>query len=92
MHAESEVADKHASELTSSVLAQCFCSELFKLCTMGFKENISSAHQFYCFIVRLKRLTWQQLNVSFVLFLHMPLHLYLQTISYRSSFNFLYNS
>ena len=88
MHEEGEALDKHASDLTSSVLAQCFCSELFKLDTMGFKENISSAHQFYCFIV----LTWQQLNVMFVLFLHMPLHLYLQIIIYITSFNFLYNS
>lgn len=92
MHKEWEVAGKHASELTGSVLAQCFCSELFKLCTMGFKENINSAHQFYCFIVRLKHLTWQLLNVSFVLFLHMLLHLYLQIIDYRTSSKFSYNS
>lgn len=49
------------------------------------KNNISSAHQFYCFII----LAWQQLNVLFVLFLHMPLHLYLQIIIYITSFNFL---
>lgn len=89
MHEECEVADKHASELTGSVMAQCFCSELFKLRTMGFKESINSAHHFYCFIVRLKYLTWQLLNVSFVLFLHMPL--YLQIINYRTS-TFSHNS
>lgn len=69
-----------------------FAVELFKLCTMGFKENINSAHQFYCFIVRLKHLTWQLLNVSFVLFLHMLLHLYLQIINYRTSSKFSHNS
>lgn len=41
MHEEGEILDKHASDLTSSVLAQCFCSELFKLDTAGFKESIS---------------------------------------------------
>lgn len=88
MHEECEALDKHASDLTSSVLAQCFCSALFKLDTMGFKENISSAHQFYCFII----LVWQQLNVFFVLFWHMPFHLYLQIIIYITSFNILCNS
>lgn len=68
--------DKHASDLTSSILTQCFCSELFKLNTMGFKKIISSAHQF-----------WQQLNVKFMLFLHMPPRLYLQIIIYIT-FNF----
>lgn len=88
MREEGEALDKHASDLTTSVLAQCFCSELLKLETMGFKENISSAHQFCWFIV----LTWQQLNVIFVLFLHMPIHPYLQIIIYLTPFTFLQNS
>lgn len=65
--------NKHACDPTSSVLTQCICTELFKLNTMGFKKNISSAHQF-----------WQQLNVNFMLLLHMPPRLYLQIIIYKT--------
>lgn len=72
--------DKHASDPTSSVLTQPFCSELFKLNTMGSQKNISSAHQF-----------WQQLNVKFMLFLHMPVSLYLQ-IKIYTTLIFLYYS